>query len=150
MTQKKMRRVVEIFGALEYFSGQKSPEAPLVKGNLGYLPLSFRVMMAQKGLQPLMEAYNESRKPLLEECKLPLEEGETLKHGEMKVDFAKLTELSKPILDEEVNMPDLKPLTWQLFEKAQLSVDPVILFMLGDFLEGEPPGLLDDKKPPAM
>lgn len=147
MSRQKMRRVVEISGALQFFSGNNPGSPKLVTGNTGYLPLSFRVATAQKLLQPLMEAFSEARKPLLDQCKLPLEEGEVLKQGEMKVDFAKLTDLSKPILDEEIEMPALRPLSWQLFEKAEVSVDPALIIMLGDFLEGEPTEPVVEKKP---
>lgn len=139
-----MERVVAISTALNYFShsqnrGKDGPP-PLVSGNVTSPLLAFHVATTQELLKPFIEAYSTARKPLIEECKLPASEGEIIPAGESKIDWAKLTEKMKPVLEEEVEIPDLKPLTWAMLEKAKVEVDPLVIVMLGDFLQGAPTG----------
>lgn len=136
MKKVKMLRVVQISNALSFFTNAGGENTlDLVTGDIGYLALSFRIATTQELLKPFLIAYNKTREPLVEQSKIPLKEGET---GQQKIDVKKLEELLAPLLEEEVEIPDLKPITWTLLQKAKIKVDPALVMMLGDFLTGEP------------
>lgn len=141
MKKATLRRVTELGSALNFFTAQlQEGMPPLVTGNVGYLPLSWRIATAQELLKPLLDGFSKVRAPLVEQAKVPEKAGDIpLPAGHFRLDATKLDELLRPIMDEEVDVPELKPLTWAMLAKAGVSVDPTLVIMLGDFLTGEPP-----------
>ena len=141
-TKQKVERVVAVSTGLGYFShshnrGKDGPP-PLVTGNVTSPLLAFHVATAQELLKPVVAGYTETRKPLIEECKLPPDPGEIVPTGQEKIDWGRLTDMMKPVLEKEVEIPALKCLTWKMLEAAKVELDPVVIVMLGDYLEGEP------------
>lgn len=132
MKKVKVLRVVQISNALSLFTNADQGGPALVSGGVGNLQLAYHIAATQELLKPAMTAFNQIRTPLVEQCRL----SKVKPTDPDKLDWMKLQALLEPHLEEEIEIPDLKPMTWAMLEKAKVEVDPALILMLGDFLQG--------------
>jgi hypothetical protein len=141
-------------GAIELLiPDQKRPKPPRVKGNLSYPILAYRIGRAKIAIAPALAAFQEAQRQQMiahrirpettPEAKIPPEEM-------WPSDGRKVAEAMQSILAEDVDLGELKPLTWDILRKAgivgsspakgdEIEFDGSFVAALGDFLDGEPP-----------
>ena len=133
--------------------GQTVPRLPPVRGNLSYPILAYRVGRAKIVVVPLIRALQEAEQTQLAATRIAPEkkEGEPMPAEETwPSDGRKFAEAMKPILAEEIDLGEIKSLTWDILKKAgviggtpagenEIEFDGSFVAALGDFLAGEPP-----------
>lgn len=131
---------------------EKSAIAPRVKGNLSYPILAYRVGRAKVAIGPAIVALQEAQAMQLAATRVrpPHEGAEVPPEDQWPSDAKRFQEAMKSILAEEIDLGDLKPLTWEILQKAgivggtpaaenEIEFDGSFVAALGDFLAGEPP-----------
>lgn len=138
--------------------GMASPDAPQfktprVKGNLNYPLLIYRVGRARIAIKGAVEAFTTAQASAFASHRIPPEKqpGEPMPpEDQWPSDGRAVAEALKPILAEEIDVGELKPLTWDILKKAgivggtpagenEIEFDGSFVAALGDFLAGEPP-----------
>jgi hypothetical protein len=133
--------------------GEPAVKTPRVKGNLNHPILAYRIGRARIAITPLVETLQQSEMIQLNATRVapPKVEGQPLPpEDQWPSDAKKYQEAMRPIMEEEIDLGDLKPITWEILQKAgivggkpagenEIEFDGSFVAALGDFLTGEPP-----------
>jgi hypothetical protein len=160
LTYRKLLEKATIISLLSRRRGQDGKTLPHVAGNLGHPMLAWRVSQALKKMGPVIEEFEGERNAFVEQCKVEVVPGPDEKRVSdepvYELDAERFGGLLEKLLDEEVEVPDFKPLTWKTIEQARLGEETVadraeraegvvvmpfdasVVIALGDFLQGEP------------
>lgn len=131
----------------------ESPKTPRVKGNLNYPILAYRVGRARIAIEPHVRALQEFQQTQLAATRVapPKMDGQPLPPEEQwPSDVRKFEAAMASIKMEEIDLGELKPLTWDILTKAgivggtpaeesEIEFDGSFVAALGEFLAGEPP-----------
>lgn len=105
------------------------------------ISLVFRISHNIKKLTPIMESYGEAEKAAVEQFGERDSEGKFVVSADGKgVKIADGDGFSKAIssvLDQEVEVTDLKPITWAMLQNAKVPISPNLVLALGPLVEGE-------------
>lgn len=162
----KISQLIQFANALELMSpgmnrqqkealqiGEKPPATLRVKGNLNHPLLAWRVGRARLAIAGDVDHLQRRQNEQLVATRIapPKVEGEPMPpEDQWPSDGRKFQEAMKTIMDEEVDIGDVKPLTWDILKKAgivggtpamenEIEFDGSLVAALGDFLAGEPP-----------
>lgn len=134
------RKASEMFGALKELAADRHSNHTL----------AFRVKLNITLLTPVIEAVGEREQELVEQYGIRDDAGRLVptERGFRVSDPKAFTDAMKPVLDEEVEITGLKPITYSLLENDKvrapdgslvaLTLSPDTLVNLGPLLSGEP------------
>ena len=128
-------------------------KTPRVKGNLSYPVLAYRIGLATIAIAPAVRALENAQRQQLALYRIRPDanpDGTFPPERMWPSDGNKFADAMQPILDEEIDLGTLKPITWDILKKAgviggapakedEIEFDGSIVAGLGAFLEGEPP-----------